>query len=46
MYSFEIQNKNDRDNITFIFGYSWKDAFRRSALNADEWDILSSEHED
>lgn len=46
MYSFEIQSKTDRDNIKFVFGYDWKDAFRRSALNPDEWNILSSEYED
>ena len=45
MWSFEIFERNG-DGHYMIFGYDWKDAFRRAKLNPDEWDIVDSSYED
>ena len=45
MWCFEIRNRETKE-VTLIFGYSWKNAFKRSNLNPDEWDIISEDYED
>lgn len=45
MWSFEIKNKvTGEKNI--IFGYSWKNAVRRSKINEDEWEVITQDYED
>lgn len=46
MYEFGIRNvKTDERNI--IFGYSWRDAIRRSKLtNEEDWEIEYEEYVD
>ena len=45
MWCFEIRNRETKET-TLIFGYSWKNAFKRSNLNPDEWDIINEDYED
>ena len=45
MWSFEVRNCETKE-VIIIFGYNWKNAFRRSGLNPDEWDIISRDYKD
>lgn len=46
MYEYEIYNK-ELDEIDFIYGYSVKDAFRRSSQhNPSDWKVIHTEYID
>lgn len=45
MWCFEIRNIKTGE-VNLIFGYNWKNAFKRRNLNPDEWDIIHETYED
>lgn len=48
MWSFEIVKRGTEERY-IVFGYDWKDAFRRAHIDPAEWDlwdVVFSEYED
>ena len=45
MFEYEAYNLETKEE-TILFGYSFKDACRRSNLDPREWDYYSSEYND